>query len=104
MQAELSTEKRADELACLRAELAELVAWRANELLTAQAMIDNANRHFDDKAFELHRAIKKLEPPPEPTTPTVVTRKPRAVKFSLAGMEDWTPEDIANYKRLKGVA
>lgn len=98
------------ELADLKQQLVDLTRERAALVASAQRTIEEANRAYDDKALEIHRKIRKLEP--EPVRPMYdeparvigkPPKKPKAVKFSLDGMEDWTPEEIEHYKQLKGV-
>lgn len=95
------------ELDELNAELTRIVRVRADIVAGAMADIERANREFDEAATELHRKIKRLTPKPQAeTVVTPVTRKrgrPRG-ELSLAGLEDWTPEEIARYKQLRGVA
>lgn len=92
----------------LRGELLELAKWRAGVVAEAEAAIASANRRFDEEATRLNRQIRKLEPKPQPEpapkpAPTVKPPRKRQPRFSLEGMEDWSPEEIEHYKKLKGV-
>lgn len=100
------------DLADLKQQLVDLTKWRAFVVADAEATIRETNRAYDEEATRLNRAIRRLEPKPErnitdPLTSTKtaveITRKKKTVKFSLDGMEDWSPEEIEHYKRLKGV-
>lgn len=89
----------------LRGELLELAKWRAGVVAEAEAAIASANRRFDEEATRLNRQIRKLEPKSQPEpAPTVKPPRKRQPRFSLEGMEDWSPEEIEHYKKLKGVS
>lgn len=87
----------------LRAELSELVQWRAAIIKEAQATITRTNEFYDEKAVSLHRQIKELEPPEEEevSTPTPIARKrKRSGGFTLDGLDGWNEEDIAHFRQL----
>lgn len=83
--------------------LTDLARWRRARISLAEHYIASVNKQFDKHSVAVQREITKLEkqltPEPDPT-PAVprAPRKPRTV--SLAGTEDWTPEEREHFVAL----
>lgn len=96
----MSTEQ---ELLELEIEMGALTALRSKRIATAQAMIDSANRDFDEAAIPLGRKINRLRAKLEieQTTQTVTVTRSQVVRESHNPDPEWSQEDIDHFQELR---
>lgn len=90
--------KEERELAELECEMNALVYLRNQRVATGQAMIDRANRDFDEQGIPLGRRINRLRAKVEQT---VTVTSSRVIRESPEPDPEWSQEDIDHFKELR---
>lgn len=92
------------ELAKLEMEMVALTALRAQRIATAQAMIESANRDFDERAVVLGRQINHIRAllnAEEPTNKVATATRSKVVREFSDPDPEWSQDDIDHFKELR---
>lgn len=87
------------ELAELECEMNALVYLRNQRVATGQAMIDSANRDFDEVGIPLGRRINRLRAKLEAQPPIV--KITQTVRESIEPDPEWSQQDIDHFNELR---